>query len=581
MPRFRAEPGLAVVGLVLAAVLAGTALPSLLATQPVPPARAAGLSGVVGVVLRQQRTPTPGFGSGRGAAQAGTPRAAAPTARPPAATVTAAPPVATATLAPPRPTAVVPRRAATRAPAEPGLPLLTERASGHLAGVAGGAFRFFLLPHPGRGQSVEVRLSFTPGGATVAGGVRLRVLDRQGQEVAAGPASTASGGQGEASVSLVSDRADYYVVVVENYVPDTAIQFSLTVVPPVPLPIGNLPLATRDPLAPRRPTPTPAPIPLTSQASDILEGASGGAQVRYAIAYPGGNQEVTVDFTFAPGDAVVAQGVSFEVYDPDGRLVARAEGEPESSGVGAASASFSQERAGTYSIIVSNYVPGARIFYRLSITPELVAAPTPAAPPATPTAVPTLPRLPTAAPRITAEAATAIPAPTAPTSLALGQEVVLPTAGAVLVVPLDWTVQPVGSALVEAYGPTGTTYLRFLADTGAQAYFRRGGPGEYPWDVEAYTRDLLQLAATRLPQLLVLDWQSVGVYSSSWGGVPASLLYLSFLEPDAGYQPVRSLVLVLITPAGYGVIAQVEALDYSFTANQTELLDIVLSLKVE
>ncbi len=111
-----------------------------------------------------------------------------------------------------------------------------------------------------------------------------------------------------------------------------------------------------------------------------LVGNAAGSFAYYAIDYPGDDSVITITVDAAPSDPVTRKGVGFNVYGPDGTLIA--ERNPDEGG--RAELEYGDTTETDWLVQVYNYIPDQEIQFTIEMTglteAEAEAAPEPETP---------------------------------------------------------------------------------------------------------------------------------------------------------------------------------------------------------
>ncbi len=230
-----------------------------------------------------------------------------------------------------------------------------EARTGTLPGSPAGSFAFFAVEYPGGEQDLVIRMTPRPADPSVAAQIALNVY---GPDGLVGSSFTPTEGDPSVREFRYSDPDPVRLLVqLFNYTLTDTITYSIvasgiTAAAPAP--------AATPPTSP----PPPVVLPETgAPTSGTLVGSLAGAFATFDIPYPGDESDVTVEATIAPDDPVLATAVGFNVYAPNGRLIAES---TTRSTPGRRQATFSSDVAGTYRIQLYNYTDGTPVSYTLS-----------------------------------------------------------------------------------------------------------------------------------------------------------------------------------------------------------------------
>lgn len=225
---------------------------------------------------------------------------------------------------------------------------------GGLLGNSAGAYAYYALDYPGDGRTVTVNLNHVPADPVTCAGFGFSVYAPGGQLIGRGV--SAANGAGTLEVHVSGSRHARWLVQVYNYLPQHAVDYSVTVagLPEIVAPASS---AAQLPNADAA-----SAVALGTGESGTLVGARAGAYAFYKLSYPGGGSVVTLRATFAPDDPVTARGIGLVIYGPSGEKITG----QSTSTPGVRAASFSSNTAGSYLVQVYNYVEGLVLRYTLS-----------------------------------------------------------------------------------------------------------------------------------------------------------------------------------------------------------------------
>jgi len=226
-----------------------------------------------------------------------------------------------------------------------------EPLTGMLPGAPAGSFAFFAVDYPGGDQELVIRMTPRPADPSESNCIALNIYGPNGF---IGSSRTAQ--EADPSVRVFRYHAAEPVrllVQLYNYTLKTTIQYTIVA--------SGFTEMAEAPAPEPEPTPEPPPaLPETRAAAGTLVGSPAGAFANPTLSYPGDGSDVTVRVTFSTDNPAVADALGFQVYSPEGRVVARS---TTTSTPGERRATFASSTAGSYTIQIYNYADGLMVSY--------------------------------------------------------------------------------------------------------------------------------------------------------------------------------------------------------------------------
>lgn len=239
----------------------------------------------------------------------------------------------------------------------------TAPATGTLTGSAAGAFAYYTFQYPGNGSQGTLTLSISPNDPSTANAVGVNVY-QAGATLAT--ANAVGPTPGTNSVTFSSTTAGPILVQVYNYSQGEAVGYQLS--------LSGITAPAATPSSSTAPTSSPAPAPagasasspisLTGARSGQLPGNTAGSYVYYTLDYPGDGSTQTVNLSFSPAGADVANAVFLNVYQ-NGTLLTSVQG-TAGPALGQLVASYSSTTKGPVLIQIANYNAASTISYTIS-----------------------------------------------------------------------------------------------------------------------------------------------------------------------------------------------------------------------
>jgi hypothetical protein len=249
--------------------------------------------------------------------------------------------------------------AAAPSSAEAPQALQNEKAvSAVLTGNGGGAFAYYAINYPGDGSVVTIELRYNPADPVTSSAVGFNVYGANGFDIGQGQKIADTGGDGVLQLAYSDSNAATWLVQVYNYLPDVSIAYTIMA---EGLPTTATATAETTPqTVTTTQTETAAAVPLTG--SGYLLGNAGGAYATYKVTVPADATDVQVKMTWSPDDPVIATGVGFVAYGPQGQMhQGVGTGNP-----GERTTTLPTNEPGVYEIQVYNYIDGLTIQYAVS-----------------------------------------------------------------------------------------------------------------------------------------------------------------------------------------------------------------------
>ena len=228
--------------------------------------------------------------------------------------------------------------------------------SGTLTGNRAGAFAYYSVDYPGDLRVVTIKLDFAPADPVTRNGVGFNVYGPNGYWIGQGAESEDQDGV-PAQLQYSDANPARWLVQVYNYLPAHQVRYSIVA--------EGLPEVSQPPVSteahPVEPQPE-RPQGWEGAVAGTLTGKSAGAFAFYHLPYAGDGSEIQVIMSYAPDNALIARGVGFVVYGPDGE-VARGQ---RTATPGKHRAAWSAHEAVVYLVQVFNYIEGLQITYALT-----------------------------------------------------------------------------------------------------------------------------------------------------------------------------------------------------------------------
>ncbi len=222
---------------------------------------------------------------------------------------------------------------------------------GILPGAPAGSFAFFAVDYPGGDQELVIRMTPRPADPSESNCIALNIYGPNGFI-----GSSSTGKDPDPSVRVFRYRAPdpaRLLVQLYNYTLKTTIQYTIVA--------SGFTEMAEAPVPEPETTPEPSEaLPETRAAAGTLVGSPAGAFANHTLSYPGNSSDVTVRVTFSADNPAVAKALGFQVYSPEGRVVARS---TTTSTPGERRATFASSVAGTYTIQIYNYADGLMVSY--------------------------------------------------------------------------------------------------------------------------------------------------------------------------------------------------------------------------
>jgi len=227
---------------------------------------------------------------------------------------------------------------------------------GTLTGNRAGAFAYYHIDYPGDLRVVTIKLDFAPADPVTRNAVGFNVYGPNGYWIGQGAESEEQDGV-PAQLQYSDANPATWLVQVYNYLPGHQVRYSIVA--------DGLPEVSQPPIStePRAEEPQPEqPQGWEGTVTGTLTGKSAGAYAFYDLPYAGDGFELEVTMSYAPDNALIAQGVGFVVYGPDGE-VARGQ---RTGAPGKQRAAWSAHEAAVYLVQVFNYIEGLYVTYVLT-----------------------------------------------------------------------------------------------------------------------------------------------------------------------------------------------------------------------
>lgn len=237
-------------------------------------------------------------------------------------------------------------------------PPLNQTRTGTIAGNSGGAFDKYILKHPGGGQPVTLRMTFSPWHPNNERGIGFKLYGEKGK--LAGESTKVEGHPTELALTVTADFPTEYLVQVQNYYPGFLMHYTL-----VP---ERLAKAQAEVGPPAKAGTAQQPSHLVHLAQGSLAGLRHGSFNFYEYRHPG-DKPIWVKMVYQPDHWIIAPGVGFNVYHGADRV---AEGEPLGLDQHIRWAKLEPSKPTTYLIQVYNYIPEIQLTYQLAVTEQKV-----------------------------------------------------------------------------------------------------------------------------------------------------------------------------------------------------------------
>lgn len=243
------------------------------------------------------------------------------------------------------------------AQAQTALPLDRAR-SGTIVGNSGGAFDRYTLNHPGAGQPITLRMTFSPWHPNHEKGIGFKLYGARGKLI--GESVKVEGHPTELALTVTADFPTEYLVQVQNYYSGFPMRYSI--------PEGLAAAEARvGPPAPAGSAQRPGRLVRLAQGT--LAGLRHGSFDFYKYQHPGG-KPIWIKMIYQPDHWIIAPGVGFNVYRGADRV---AEGQPLGLDQHIRWAKLEPDKPTLYLIQVYNYIPEIQLTYQLATTERKVS----------------------------------------------------------------------------------------------------------------------------------------------------------------------------------------------------------------
>jgi hypothetical protein len=232
---------------------------------------------------------------------------------------------------------------------------------GSITGSAAGAFANYTVNYPGNSLDLRIQVVFGPHDPNFDQQLGFVVYGPNGFQ---NPGVYIDGTTMELSFAQ-ADPASLFVQIY-NYAGGVTVSYSvvakgLPAIQPAP---SSAPAAAPAPAVTTKPAPAAAAAP--KGLSGTLAGSSAGAFGHLLVPSTGDSTQATATLTFSPDDYAYWGQLGFQVYDPNGNVVAIG---ATTSTPGVRQAAFSLAVAGQYDVQVFDYASGVAMNYTLTIAP--------------------------------------------------------------------------------------------------------------------------------------------------------------------------------------------------------------------